>query len=154
MEGMEQVPARRSVDVIRALDTPQFTAGMGNYHADLGAKQALGLHPQPPPGLAKDVEETAQRVRTILRIIADVLVLFPAERFERQALRSTLAPERRRQLADQPADAHCWQLDGKRGLWHCTQCMLSRAASAQQVAKLLPLALAAGRGSCQVDPSR
>ena len=127
MVAMEHVPAHRSLEVIRELDHQKRSVGMGNYHADLSAKHALGLHPKPTPDIEKDIELLVGRARVIMRVIANVLVLYPVERFERAPRKSNTDGMQAAPSSALPAvhnDAHNLQLIY--GRWHCTKCTLSQ----------------------------
>ena len=78
-----------------------------NDSADLAAKKALGLHPQPGAAIAQRVEEDLKAVKAFAKLAAAILPLWPKiPKEEIKAARAGPRARRRAQAAAGPR--HCW----------------------------------------------
>ncbi len=72
---VRKVPAH--VNPYSVPEGPQREDAIGNGKADTAAKQAVDIHDQPPPAVAKLLEAQLRKARIVVRTIATVTQLFP-----------------------------------------------------------------------------
>ncbi len=113
---VRKVKAHR--DPATVSDPEERLDAIDNGDADVAAKDAISLHPQPSPAQVADLDAMLKRSRLIVRTIARVTQVFPpmpADRMQRP-------PRAREGAALRLADnSHDWEFSG--GLWRCRTCM-------------------------------
>ncbi len=88
-----------------------------NAAADVAAKEAALLHPQPSPAQVEDLNASLKRSRLIVRTVARVIQAFPPMPKERMRR----APAPREGANVHLDDAHDWVYVS--GMWRCRVCM-------------------------------
>ncbi len=88
-----------------------------NGAADVAAKEAALLHPQPTPAQVADLSSSLRRSRLIVRTVARVIQVFPPMPLERMQR----APAPREGATVHIDGAHDWVFVS--GMWRCRVCM-------------------------------
>ncbi len=141
IQNVRYTPAHRTDEQIRALDPAERAIALANKRADSEAKEALGQHPQQDAQLASDLDAELMRLRTVAKLIAEVLPLYSSVK-----LRGLRAPARVRGACEKrrvrDVRKHQWVRDGEnKHMYRCAYCLLSRVASSVD---LLPTDSCAG----------
>ncbi len=115
---------RTSVRKVKAHVSPDATTSASdradaedNNWADELAKEAVDLHPQPPPALETELAAAIKRAKHVVRTIAKVIQVFPPMPRERM-VRPPVAREGARTNIE---GAHQWEFVA--GFWRCRQCL-------------------------------
>eukprot|EP00959_Pyramimonas_sp_CCMP1952_P342955 7184661-Pyramimonas_sp.AAC.1 len=80
-------PAHRELSVIDALPAPERWVGQANWQAEIVAKTALRLHPQPSAAEVEAVNNAVEHLQTVARLAAGILPLFPRVQHQRPPTR-------------------------------------------------------------------
>ena len=128
---VKHVPAHRAWETILSLGPEARTAAVGNYHADLAAKAAVkAFHQQPAAASETALGNKICHARMVCKVVANVLPLFEAERFQRQprltkdehALEGSSGSTEPASMA-QVAEQHSWVEQAQGNGWYCKRCL-------------------------------